>query len=59
MYSFESAKGTFRLVYEWFAGWRWELWLDGVLVDEALRSFERAEECASDALSRATGGAPA
>ena len=37
-----------RLVYEWFAGWRWEQHCGGKLVDECLMSFETEEECRSD-----------
>jgi hypothetical protein len=53
LYRFESAEGTFRLIHEWFAGWRWELWRRGVRRDESLRSFETIEDCARDAQSRA------
>ena len=49
MYSFDSAEGRFRLIHEWFAGWRWELWCRGVLRDESLRSFDTKEDCATDA----------
>jgi hypothetical protein len=53
LYSFDSPEGTFRLIHEWFAGWRWERWFRGVLRDESLRSFETKEDCASDAQSHA------
>ena len=52
MYSFESREGVFKLFYDWFAGWRWELWRDGAFIDECLGSFDAMEECASDASSR-------
>ena len=48
----ESACEVLNLVYEWFAGWRWELWRDGSLLDESLRSFEHQEDCAYDARLR-------
>ena len=52
MLSLNSREGTFKLVYDWFAGWRWELWRDGTLIDECLGSFDAMEDCASDAWSR-------
>ena len=53
LHSFDSAEGRFHLVHEWFAGWRWELWRRGVLLDECLRSFDTKEDCARDAQSHA------
>ena len=53
MYSFDPVEGSFRLIHEWFAGWRWELWRRGVLLDESLRSFETKDDCATDARSHA------
>jgi hypothetical protein len=37
-----------RLIHEWFAGWRWEHHHAGELVDESLQSFETLEQCAAD-----------
>ena len=34
-----------RVLYDWFAGWRWEHHRGGELVDESLASFETEEEC--------------
>ena len=40
------------MLYEWYAGWRWEQCRRGLVVDECLRSFETEEECRADALRR-------
>jgi hypothetical protein len=37
-----------RVVHEWFAGWRWEHHRAGELVDESLQSFETREQCTAD-----------
>jgi hypothetical protein len=39
----------YRLIYDWFAGWRWERHRAGKLIDESLQSFETRDECASNA----------
>ena len=38
-----------RIVYEWFAGWRWEHYQHGTLLDESLQSFQTEQECIADA----------
>ena len=59
LYSSESSDTKVRLVYEWFAGWRWELWRHGVVRDESLRNFEDKDDCARDAQAcAATGRSP-
>lgn len=40
------------LVHEWFAGWRWERYLEGKLVSESRDSFETREQCLADARHR-------
>ena len=41
-----------HLVYEWFAGWRWEYHRAGALVSESLESFDSREQCLVDANAR-------
>src|SRR5688572_14501572 len=42
-------EGDLRIHYACFAGWGWERWANGVLLDESLGSFETREECVLDA----------
>jgi hypothetical protein len=44
-----------RVIHEWFAGWRWEYHHAGELVDESLQSFETREQCAADAARHRSG----
>ena len=43
------------MVYEWFAGWRWEQHRGGKVVDECLQSFETEEECRAEVHRRRAG----
>ncbi|MDB5905448.1 MAG: hypothetical protein JWM26_4326 [Betaproteobacteria bacterium] len=44
-----------RVIHEWFAGWRWEHHHAGELVDESLQSFETREQCTADAARYRSG----
>jgi hypothetical protein len=44
------------VAYDWFSGWRWECYRDGVLSAESLLNFESSEDCLAD-IDRHRGGA--
>lgn len=50
-----------RIIHEWFAGWRWERYGDGALIDESPLSFETRDQCVADAnrSRRRVGSVPA
>jgi hypothetical protein len=50
-----AAGDEWRVIHEWFAGWRWEHHHAGELVDESLQSFETREQCTADAERRVSG----
>jgi hypothetical protein len=50
-----AARHEWRVIHEWFAGWRWEHHHAGELVDESLQSFETREQCTADVQRRLSG----